>query len=92
MRAALASTDRSAMKFADILAAVLTLAGGLNWGLIAFCGCDVIELSFGFQSEATRIAYGVVGVAALYLMCSSPWIIRRWKISGEGLRGSFMVD
>ena len=80
------------MKFADILAAALTVVGGLNWGLIAFCACDVIELTFGFQSQATRIAYGVVGVAALYLVCASPWIVRRWKISGDGLRGGFLVD
>lgn len=80
------------MRFADILATALTLAGGLNSGLIAFCGCDVIELSFGFQSAGTRTAYGIVGVAALYLICCAPWIARRWKVSGEGLRGSFIVD
>lgn len=80
------------MKLADTLAAVLTVAGGLNWGLIAFCGCDVIELTFGFRTEATRVAYGVVGVGALYLVCCAPWIIRRWRISGERPGSSFIVD
>ena len=80
------------MRFADILALALTLAGGLNSGLIAFCGCDVIELTFGFQSGGTRVAYAVIGIAALYLVCTAPWIVRRWKVSTDGLRGSFMVD
>ena len=53
-----------------ILAAVLLIIGGLNWGLVALgefdLVADVFGLDFGETNAATRIVYGLVGLAAVY--------------------------
>jgi uncharacterized membrane protein YuzA (DUF378 family) len=46
------------------------LIGGLNWGLVAVAKFDLVAwifgLDFGETNVASRIVYGLVGVAALY--------------------------
>ena len=54
----------------DALAAVLLIVGGLNWGLVAVAEFDLVAavfgLDFGETNAATRIVYGLVGLAAVY--------------------------
>jgi len=54
----------------DLLAAVLLIVGGLNWGLVAVAEFDLVAwvfgLDFGQTNAATRIVYGLVGLAAVY--------------------------
>jgi uncharacterized membrane protein YuzA (DUF378 family) len=59
------------MKKLDALAASLVLVGGLNWGLVAVAKFDLVAwicggLDFGQTNAASRVIYGLVGVAALY--------------------------
>lgn len=58
------------MKRLDLLAATLLIVGGLNWGLVAVAGFDLVAwifgLEFGETNAASRIVYGLVGLAALY--------------------------
>ena len=59
------------MKKLDGLAAALVLVGGLNWGLVAVAKFDLVAwicggLDFGQTNAASRIIYGVVGLAAVY--------------------------
>ena len=58
------------MKKLDMLAATLVLVGGLNWGLVAIAEFDLVAWIFGEEFGATnaasRIVYGLVGVAAVY--------------------------
>jgi uncharacterized membrane protein YuzA (DUF378 family) len=58
------------MKKLDLLAATLVLVGGLNWGLVAVAEFDLVAwifgLSFGETNAASRIVYGLVGLAAVY--------------------------
>ena len=58
------------MKKLDILAAGLLVVGGLNWGLVAIAKFDLVAwifgLDFGETNAASRIVYGLVGLAALY--------------------------
>ena len=58
------------MKKLDILAAALVLIGGLNWGLVAVARFDLVAwifgLDFGETNAASRIVYGLVGLAAVY--------------------------
>ena len=58
------------MKKLDLLAGVLVIVGGLNWGLVAIAEFDLVAalfgLDFGETNAATRIVYGLVGLAALY--------------------------
>jgi uncharacterized membrane protein YuzA (DUF378 family) len=54
----------------DLLAAVLLVVGGLNWGLVAVAKFDLVAwifgLDFGQTNAATRVVYGLVGLAAVY--------------------------
>jgi hypothetical protein len=58
------------MKKLDILAIALLIVGGLNWGLVALGEFDLVAaifgLDFGQTNWASRIVYGLVGLAALY--------------------------
>jgi len=58
------------MKKLDWLAATLVLVGGLNWGLVALAKFDLVAwifgLEFGETNAATRVVYGLVGLAAVY--------------------------
>jgi uncharacterized membrane protein YuzA (DUF378 family) len=59
------------MKKLDVLAASLVLVGGLNWGLVAVAQFDLVAwifggMEFGETSAASRVVYGLVGLAAVY--------------------------
>jgi hypothetical protein len=59
------------MKKLDILAAVLLVVGGLNWGLVGLAKFDLVAwifggMDFGETNAATRVVYGLVGLAAVY--------------------------
>jgi uncharacterized membrane protein YuzA (DUF378 family) len=56
------------MNFIDILAYLLVIIGGINWGLIGFFDYNLVGAIFGEQSAAARIIYGAVGLSALYLL------------------------
>ena len=58
------------MKALNALAATLVIVGGLNWGLVALAEFDLVAWIFGEEfgetNAASRIVYGLVGVAAVY--------------------------
>jgi uncharacterized protein len=59
------------MRKLDLLAATLVLVGGLNWGLVAVAKFDLVAwicggMDFGQTNVASRIIYGLVGLAAVY--------------------------
>lgn len=58
------------MRSLNVLAAVLVIVGGLNWGLVAIAEFDLVAWIFGEEFGATnaasRIVYGLVGLAAVY--------------------------
>jgi uncharacterized membrane protein YuzA (DUF378 family) len=62
------------MKKLDLVAVVLLLVGGLNWGLVAVAKFDLVAwifgMDFGQTSIASRIVYGLVGLAAVYGIAS----------------------
>jgi uncharacterized protein len=71
------------MRKLDLLAAVLLIVGGLNWGLVAVAKFDLVAwifgLDFGQTNVASRIVYGLVGFAAVYAIAS---------LAGTGRRSS----
>ena len=73
------------MKKLDILAAVLVIVGGLNWGLVAIGEFDLVAalvgLDFGETNALSRIVYGLVGLAAVYQIAQQATIRRRWSSS-----------
>jgi uncharacterized protein len=59
------------MKKLDWLAATLVLVGGLNWGLVGVAKFDLVAwifggMDFGETNAASRVVYGLVGLAAVY--------------------------
>jgi uncharacterized membrane protein YuzA (DUF378 family) len=59
------------MKQLDILAAILLIVGGLNWGLVALANFDLVAAitgagEFGSKNALGAVVYGLVGLAALY--------------------------
>jgi uncharacterized membrane protein YuzA (DUF378 family) len=58
------------MKKLDLLAATLLIVGGLNWGLVAIAGFDlvawIVGLEFGETNAVSRIVYALVGLSAVY--------------------------
>lgn len=50
----------------DWIAWVLVIVGALNWGLIGFFHFDLVSWIFGTATAATRIAFGLVGLAAVW--------------------------
>ncbi|HET9334410.1 MAG TPA: DUF378 domain-containing protein [Gemmatimonadota bacterium] len=69
------------MKNLDIIAAVLLVIGGLNWGLVGLTGLDLVAVLFGTGSGAARAVYALVGLAAVYQTATLPLIQRRWGVS-----------
>ena len=58
------------MRKLDLLAIALLIVGGLNWGLVALGEFDLVAtlfgLDFGETNAASRVVYGLVGLAAVY--------------------------
>lgn len=51
----------------DIIAVVLVVVGGLNWGLVGLADFDLVATLFGYMSAVSRIVYVLVGLAAVYV-------------------------
>ena len=70
------------MKSIDILAAVLLIVGGLNWGLVGIARFDLVASIFGMKfgevSTLSSVVYLLVGLAALYQAVSFKAIQHRW--------------
>ena len=73
------------MKKLDLIAVVLLVVGGLNWGLVAIARFDLVAalsgLDFGETNALTRIVYGLVGLSAVYVAAQLRAIVRRWATS-----------
>ena len=71
------------MRKLDVLAAVLVVVGGLNWGLVALAEFDLVAalfgLTFGETNAITRVVYGLVGLGAAYQIAQQAAIRRRWS-------------
>ena len=66
------------MKLIDVLAAVLLVIGGLNWGLYGLFDLDLVASAAGIFSTAI---YTMVGIAALYQVFALRAIQRRWNVA-----------
>jgi len=66
------------MKKIDVVAAVLLIIGGLNWGLVGAAQFDLVAALFGELSPLSRLVYLLVGVSAVYQAAQWRGIQRRW--------------
>jgi len=64
------STNPGQRSTLNTIAASLLIVGGLNWGLVAIAEFDLVAWlfgeDFGATNVASRIVYGLVGLAAVY--------------------------
>jgi uncharacterized membrane protein YuzA (DUF378 family) len=70
------------MKTIDVLAAILLVVGGLNWGLWGVFEFDLVAAIFGGNTAIlSKVIYTVVGLAAGYQALSLKGIQRRWGVA-----------
>lgn len=67
------------MRQLDVLAAVLLVVGGLNWGLVGAFKFDLVAAVLGPATAASAAIYTVVGLSALYQVVQWKSIRSRWS-------------
>ncbi|MDO8513064.1 MAG: DUF378 domain-containing protein [bacterium] len=60
----------------DWASLVLVIIGGLNWLLISLFNFNIVGLLLGEENILSRIIYGLVGLAAIYLIFISGKLTR----------------
>ena len=65
------------MKALNLITLILTIIGGLNWGLIALADFNLVSALFGTDSTLTNIVYAVVGLSSLYQLIP---FFRAWHL------------
>lgn len=58
------------LNIVDGVSLLLLIVGGANWGSIALFQVDLVSSLFGVMSVTTKIVYGLVAVAAVYMTYS----------------------
>lgn len=61
------------MELVRKIAIILTLIGGLNWGLVGVLNLDLVALIFGPMTILSRIVYTLVGLSSIYLIFDHPF-------------------
>ncbi len=59
------------MKTIKIIALILVVIGGLNWGLVGLLDVDLVATLFGEMSVISRVVYVLVGLSAIILAVAS---------------------
>ncbi|HCI48997.1 MAG TPA: DUF378 domain-containing protein [Holosporales bacterium] len=49
------------------IATLITVVGGINWGLVGLFNYNVVAMLLGDMSTPARAVYGLVGLSALYV-------------------------
>lgn len=68
------------MKTMDVIAVILLVVGGLNWGLVGVANFDLVAALFGSGSILAKAVYTLVGLAAVYQAASLRAIQKRWNV------------
>ena len=50
----------------ELIAFVLLLIGGINWGLVGMFNYNLVTTLLGDGTTMTKVVYGMVGLGALY--------------------------
>ena len=65
------------MKALGLVASILLVIGGLNWGLVGLFNVDVVASIFGAGSFLSRLIYVVVGLAAVYMILDVTGVVKK---------------
>lgn len=61
-----------------MIAGILLLIGGLNWGLVGLFGFDLVEWLLGSWPLVMRVVYVLVGLSAVVMLFK-----KKGKMGGE---------
>lgn len=61
----------------DVIALILVVIGGLNWGLVGLVDFDLVAAIFGAMSAISRIVYVLVALSAIYLAAVSMKLVKK---------------
>lgn len=64
-------------KILKVVAMVLVVVGGINWGLIGFFKFDLVATVFGDMSAVSRVIYALVGLSAIFMLIELPKMINK---------------
>ncbi len=64
------------MKALKIIAIILVIVGGLNWGLVGLFNFDLVAAIFGDMSSLSIIVYTLVSLAAIYVAFISKSLLK----------------
>jgi uncharacterized protein len=67
------------MRTIDVIAAILLVIGGLNWGLVGLLDFNLVTFLFGKLPILEKLIYGLVGLAAIYQIFQWKAIQNRWR-------------
>lgn len=56
------------MKALNVTALVLTIVGGINWGLVGFFNYNLVDGILGAGSMASAAIYMIVGLASVWAL------------------------
>jgi uncharacterized membrane protein YuzA (DUF378 family) len=59
------------MKSVNLIAVILLIVGGLNWGLVGIFNFDLVATIFGAMSLLARIVYSLVGISAIVVAANA---------------------
>ncbi len=71
------------MKQIDVIAAVLLVIGGLNWGLVGLFDTNAVATLLGADSTGASIVYLLVGLSGIWQALQWKGIQRRWLNSAQ---------
>lgn len=58
------------MKIINVIALLLVIIGGINWGLVGLFDFNLVDFLFGLGSIFSKIIYILVGIASLWCIGS----------------------
>ena len=70
------------MKALHIIAFILLIVGGLNWGLVAF-NYNVVDMLLGAGSTASMVVYVLVALSAVYIAATHKGDCKTCSAEGE---------
>lgn len=73
------------MKTVDVVAVILLIVGGLNWGLFGAFHFDLVATALGGYSALARLVYLLVAISAVYEALAFRGMQRRWGTMAAGI-------
>lgn len=64
-------------KTLDIIALILVIIGGINWGLVGLLSFNLVDKMFGAGGILSQTIYTLVGISAIYLIFAAKKLGKR---------------